>query len=382
MGGVAVGSMALIIVLSVFNGLEELLRTLYGTFDPEIKIEAMEGKSFESSTELIESIVAIQGVSQVTESAEDFVYVTYKKAEYAAKLKGVSANFLEQQEFEKAVVNGEFKLRDGEVNFAIVGKGIQYALGMDPSNLFEPLQLHYVRDAPSGASLDPTRYINRRSILPSGYFALEKQIDETYIIVPLEFALEMFNYGNKRTALEVRLQEDADVLAVQNEIKSLLGPSYKVLNTDEQHATLLRTVRIEKLFVFIIFTFIIAVASFNIFFSLSMLAIDKKKDISILYSLGATDNIIRKIFLAEGALIALTGAFAGLLLGAAITWIQQNYGIISMGMQTSILEDYPVKMKFSDFLYTGISLVVITFLSSFRPALIATRYASLKSLHS
>jgi lipoprotein-releasing system permease protein len=224
--------------------------------------------------------------------------------------------------------------------------------------------------------------IHKRSILPAGYFALEKQIDETYIIVPLEFALELFDFSSRRTALELRLLEDANIREVQSQLKSKLGPTFKILNSDEQHATLLRTVRIEKLFVFIIFTFIIAIASFNIFFSLSMLAIDKKKDISILYSMGANDSIIRRIFLTEGAMIALSGASIGLILGAVITWIQQNYGIISMGMQTSVLEDYPVKMKITDFIYTGASIVVITFLSSFRPALIATRYASLKSLHS
>jgi lipoprotein-releasing system permease protein len=381
MGGVAIGSMALIIVLSVFNGLEELLRTLYGTFDPEIKIEISEGKTFEITEELLEKVRSVPGINRVTESAEDFVYITYKNAEYAAILKGVSADFINEEKFESAVVNGEFKLKEDDINFAIVGKGIQYALGMDPANLFEPLQLHYVRNAPSGAAIDPSRLIHKRSILPAGYFALEKQIDETYIIVPLEFALELFDFSSRRTALELRLLEDANIREVQSQLKSKLGPTFKILNSDEQHATLLRTVRIEKLFVFIIFTFIIAIASFNIFFSLSMLAIDKKKDISILYSMGANDSIIRRIFLTEGAMIALSGASIGLILGAVITWIQQNYGIISMGMQTSVLEDYPVKMKITDFIYTGASIVVITFLSSFRPALIATRYASLKSLH-
>jgi len=382
MGGVAIGSMALIIVLSVFNGLEELLRTLYGTFDPDIKIEAVEGKSFDRNEGMIAEIKSIDGVLRVVETAQDFVYVKYKNSEMAAVLKGVSQNFIEEEKFGSAVVTGTFKLKDQDINFALVGKGIQYGLSMDPGNQFEPLQLYFVKNAPSSSALDPSRLINRRTILPAGYFALEKQIDETYIIVPLDFALDLFRYKNQRTSLEIRLTSESKINDVQSRLKSMLGPDFKVLNSDEQHATLLKTIHIEKLFVYIIFTFILAVASFNIFFSLSMLAIDKKKDITILYSMGATNSMIRRIFLTEGALIALTGAFAGLILGALITWIQQNYGIISMGMETSVLEDYPVKMKLMDFVYTGLSIVVITFLSSFRPALIATRYSSLESLHS
>jgi len=381
MGSVAVGSMALIIVLSVFNGLEELLRTLYGTFDPDIKIESSEGKTFLRDNAMIQKIQSIDGVQRVVETVEDFVYVKYRDSEVAAKLKGVTDNFIQEKKFGSTVVNGKFQLKDQDVEFALVGKGIQYALSMDPANRFEPLQLHYVKNAPTGAILDPSQLIARRTILPGGYFALEKQIDETYIIVPIDFALDLFGYKSQRTSLEIRVTDEQKIPEVQARIKELLGSDFKVLNSDEQHATLLKTVHIEKLFVYIVFTFILAVASFNIFFSLSMLAIDKKKDISILYSMGATDSIIRRIFLSEGALIAMTGAIAGLLLGGIITWIQQNYGIISMGMETSVLQDYPVKMKVMDFVYTGLSIVIITFLSSFRPALIATRYASLESLH-
>jgi lipoprotein-releasing system permease protein len=160
---------------------------------------------------------------------------------------------------------------------------------------------------------------------------------------------------------------------VQASIKNLLGEDFQVLNRDEQHSGLLKAIHIEKLFVFITFSFILAVASFNIFFSLTMLAIDKKKDISVLYALGASDSVVKKIFMAEGAIIAFSGAIFGLLTGLIICWLQQTFGFVSMGMQTSVLDAYPVKMQFQDFLYTAISIIIITFLASYRPAQIATR---------
>ncbi len=376
--GVAVGTMALIIVLSVFNGLEDLLRSLYNTFDPELKIEASKGKTFELSPETMEQLRSLEGVSLVTEVAEDYVYVKHKNAEMAIILKGVGDNFKKQSRLDDAVVEGEFKLKEGDVNYAVIGKGVQYGLSI-ASNSLEPLVLHYVKDVRSGI-VDPSRAINRKLVLASGFFALEKQLDESYVIVSLETAVDLFNYGNKRTSLEIQTSPGSDIDDVQSRVKQLLGPGFKVLNSDEQHATLLRTVRIEKLFVYIIFSFILAVASFNIFFSLTMLAIDKKKDISILYSVGATDKLIRKIFLTEGAIISITGASVGLLLGWLISWSQERFGLISMGMQTSILDYYPIKIEAMDFLYTGLSIMLITILASFRPAKIATRYNNMQGL--
>ena len=146
-----------------------------------------------------------------------------------------------------------------------------------------------------------------------------------------------------------------------------------MLDGDEQHASLLRAIRIEKLFVFLVFSFILAIASFNTFFALTMLAIEKKKDVAILHSLGASRNLIKRIFLSEGAIIAFTGAIFGLILGLVVLFLQQEFGLVSMGMQSSILEAYPVKMQFTDFLYTALSIIVITFLASYRPALLSSR---------
>jgi lipoprotein-releasing system permease protein len=194
-----------------------------------------------------------------------------------------------------------------------------------------------------------------------------------YVFVPLDFAVSLFEYGNRRTSLEIKVSENFAVHDVQRALKKLLGGRFEVLDSDQQHSGLLKAIKIEKFFVYITFSFILAVASINIFFSLTMLAIDKKKDIAILYAAGANKKVVRSIFLSEGGIISLTGAAIGLLLGLLICVAQQQFGFISMGMETSVLEAYPVKIQASDFLYTGLSIIVITFIASYRPAVIATR---------
>jgi lipoprotein-releasing system permease protein len=376
---VAICTASLIVVLSVFNGLEGLLRSLYTTFDPEIKIELVHGKSFEITDQFIREINAVEGVDIVTEVIEDYAYVRYREANMVVTIKGVSDNFLEQRRIDQAIVAGELKLREGDINYAIIGRGVQYALSVIPGNDLYPLQIHYTKDVNPG-QLDISKLYSKKNILPGSVFAIEKNYDENYIFVPLDFARDLLEYGNKRTALEIKTKLGTDPRDVQNLLQSYLGDEFKVLNNDEQHADLYKLLNLEKLFVFIAFSFILAVGSINIFFSLSMLAIDKKKDISILYSFGASNGLIKRIFLMEGAIISLGGAFLGLLLGGFICLAQQNYGLVSMGMESAILENYPVKMQITDFIYTFLSLVLITFLISFRPAIIATRFGNIQNL--
>lgn len=370
--GVAVGTMSLVIVLSVFNGLEDLIRSLYSSFDPEIKVTATTGKSFEIDDAFLEKLSKIEGVAIVTEVIEDNAYVRYRDSELIVKVKGVGDNFIEQERMDETIVHGELKLKKDGNNYALVGRGVQYGLGIAPDNDFYTLQLFYPKNLRPG-SLNPSSLYNQKNILPGAIFAIEKQYDENYIFVPLDFAQALMDYGNKRTSLEIKTTPGFSISAVQSNLKNALGEKFMVLNSDEQHSGLLRAIKIEKLFVFLTFSFILAVASFNIFFSLTMLAIDKKKDIAVLYSLGATDKMIKNIFLKEGAIIAFSGAISGLLLGLLICWLQETYGLVSMGMQTSILDSYPVKMEFADFIYTGMSIILITLLASYRPAIIATQ---------
>ncbi len=372
MAGVAVGTMALVIVLSVFNGLEDLIRGLNMNFDPELKIEALKGKSFELTSEFLDGIKAIDGVEIVTQVIEDNAYAKYKNDEMVVKMKGVEKNFIDHHRLDQNIVQGRMVLEEDGVNYAIIARGVQTALSINRLDNMYTLQFYYPKRRRT-SGLNPTGLTNHKVILPAGVYAIEKQYDMNYVFVPLDFAIELLDYGNRRTSLEIKVNSSHGIPEVKERIKSFVGDDFRVLTSEEIHADFFKVLKIEKLFVFIIFSFILAIASFNIFFSLTMLAIDKKKDIAILSSIGADKKLIKSIFLTEGAIISFLGAFLGLLLGLVICLIQQNFGVVSMGMQTAIIDAYPVKVQFPDFLYTGLSIITITLLASYRPAIIATR---------
>lgn len=377
--GIAFSTAALIIVLSVFNGLEGLLRSLYSSFDPEIKIELKKGKSFEVTPEFIAKIQAIQGVRIVTEVIEDYAYVRYRDADMVVTMKGVSDNFIDQHRLDDHLADGRLVLKENSIDYAIIGRGVQYALSVGVSENLFPLQVFYIKNMKS-SSLDPSQLYARKSIEPGGVFSIEKNYDENYIFVPLQFAQDLLNYGNKRTSLEIQTDKESDLKRVQQKISDALGENFNVLTNEEQHKDLYRLLKIEKLFTFVALTLLVLVASINIFFSLMMLALDKKKDISILFALGSHDHLIRKIFLSEGALIAFIGAIAGLVLGGVICWLQDTFGLVGMGMENAIVSNYPVKMRLADFVLTSGVIIFITILVSFYPARLAARSYSIESL--
>jgi len=379
MVGVAFSTAALIIVLSVFNGLEGLLRSLYTSFDPELKIEAVEGKTFEISKELLSQVKSIPGVEVVTEVIEDYAYVRYRDADVVATIKGVGDNFIDQHRLDDRIVQGELKLKQDGVNYAILGRGIQYALSVAVEDEMYALQIFYIKDL-RRSTLDASQMYSRKTIRPGGVFSIEKNYDENYIFLPLDFVQELLDYGNKRTALEIKTMKGADISGVQKELKQTLGNSYSVLTNEEQQKDLYRLLKIEKLFTFIALSLLIIVGSINIFFSLMMLAIDKRKDISVLSAIGANQKLIRRIFFSEGAIISFIGAGSGLLIGGVICWLQDQFGMVSMGMENAVIPNYPVVMVWTDFLLTSILIVGITFLVSFYPASLASKSYSTEYL--
>lgn len=369
---VAVCTAALIIVLSVFNGLGHLLRSLNQSFDPQIKIEAVEGKTFEVTDAWLNKVKAVEGVAIVTEVIEDYAYARYREANQVVTLKGVSANFIDQHRIDNAIAEGTLRLESGETPYAIVGRGVQYSLSIQVGDDFHPLQIYYINDIKPGV-VDPSKIYSHKNIAVGAAFSIVQSFDENYVIVPLEFARDVMQYGNKRTSLEVKVSDKADAAVVQDNLQQVLGARFSVLSLEQQHKDLYRLLKIEKLFAFGGGVLLLGIASINIFFSLMMLVLDKKKDISLLASMGADQNLLRKIFLTEGALIAVGGTLIGLVLGATFCFFQQRFGFISMGMQNSVTEGYPVKMIFSDFVYITLAMVVITFLVSYRPAWVASR---------
>lgn len=379
MVGVAFSTAALIIVLSVFNGFGDLLSTLYTSFDPEIKIEAAKGKSFEVSKEMLSSLQSIKGIDIITEVIEDYAYLRYRDADMVVTMKGVSDSFLDQHRLDDHMVDGELKLRDSLYNYAIIGRGVQYFLTVGVKENIYPLQVFYIKNA-KGATLDPSKLYSVQNIEPGGVFSIEKNFDENYIFLPLDFVRDLIGYGNKRTSLEIKTRADANPKVVQEEIKKYMGENFLVLTNEEQHKDVYKLLKLEKLFTFIALTLLIVVASINIFFSLMMLAIDKKKDISILAAMGAPSKLIKRIFLNEGALISLTGGTIGLAMGALICWAQDQFGLVGMGVENPIVSSYPVKMEGWDFVsIAGVILAITTFMSYY-PARLASKSFSTELL--
>jgi lipoprotein-releasing system permease protein len=370
---------ALVIFLSIFNGLEDLLRSINNSFDPQIKIEATEGKSFHVTPDFIKSIEQVQGVEFVTEVIEDFAYARYRDANQIVVIKGVSDNFVAQNRIpEENIIDGEFKLRDNNINYAVVGEGIDRTLSIDNGDQMFPLQLYYIKNVKN--TVDPSQMYTRRNIITAGVFSIVQQFDENYVLVPLNFAQDLLNYGDRRTSLEIKARVGADLSGVEDKLATLLGSHYRVLNQEEQHADLYRILKIEKLFTFLSFVLLLAIGSINIFFSLTMLALDKKKDISVLASMGADQLLIRNIFLLEGGLIAASGTIVGLILGGSICLLQQTFGLVSMGMENAVMQSYPVKMLPMDFFLTLLAVSLITFMVSIRPAVKASKLAMAQHL--
>lgn len=376
---VAIGTMCLIIALSVFNGLEGLLRSMYGNFDPDIVVTPSVGKSFENNPILIEKMRAANGVIGVSEVIEDNVLVQYKEAQRLVRMKGVSRDFDEYSGIKNVMVSGQFPLVRDSIGYALIGRGVQYDLSLSLKNDFYTLQMYYPKDIAPGV-VNPTRMYNLLNIIPGGIFAIEKYYDDNYVFVPVEFAQELLNYGNRLSGYDIYVDKEVDAVQIKQELQAIVGKAFQVRLGEELHSDLYKVLKIEKLFVFLILVAIIGIASINIFFSLTMLVIEKKKDISVLFAQGATSQLIRNIFLYEGCIVAFTGASIGLVLGVGLSLLQENYGLVSMGMDSAIVNSYPVEIVFADVMYTVIAIIVITLLASIKPAIKAGKSFSTHTL--
>ncbi|RFS13914.1 FtsX-like permease family protein [Emticicia sp. C21] len=368
--GIGIGTMATVAVLSVFNGLEDLNRSIFKSFDPDIKVSAVEGKTFTIEKDKLNRLKQIKGIDYVTEVIQDNALVMYEEGKMVVTLKGVDSTFQKNSRLKGSLVEGSFLLHKDDIDYAFIGGNVYGALNISLDNILEPLEIWYPKNQKK-LSLIPENNINKKVINISGVYALE-QFHDDYVYVPLSVAQELTEYGDKRTALEVQLNPETNTDKIQDEVKSIFGDKFLVQNQDEQNANLFRAIKIEKLFIFIALVFIIGVASFNIFFSLTMLVIDKKEEVKTLYAMGADDSLIKRIFFSEGAIISFIGTMVGLILGLLFCLTQERFGWLGMGMDSAVVDAYPVKINPMDFLITAIAVVVITLLVSYFPAKRAT----------
>lgn len=368
MAGVAVGTMAMVVVLSVFNGMEDLNRKMFKTFDADVTVTPAEGKRFQVSDAVLKSIQSTGGVGLITQVIEDNALARYGNQQTIVKLKGVDSTFSQRGQLDTALIEGSLKLYGvSGTPFAIVSEGVRNALTISLEDILTPLELWYPRTGTKTLNLTSTEAFNQTVIRPGGVFFIESRYDD-YVIAPLPVVDALLQYNGQRSSLEIKTAPGYKEKEVAAEIGARLGKNFTVRDRDAMNADLLRAIRVEKLFVAVTLSFIILVAAINIFFSLSMLAIEKKKDVTMLYALGATPALIRKIFLAEGAIVALSGAIVGIIFGVLICWLQMRYELVSMGMTTALVDAYPVKLIWQDIFFTSAIIVIITLAVSYIPA--------------
>lgn len=344
--------MGLIIVLSVFNGFSDLVLSLYDSFDPDVKITAVKGKSFDQSSIDTSLIKKVDGVEILSWSLEENALIKFSDRQFIGTIKGVDVNFTRIAAIEDKIIDGELLLEKGDQNYAVAGGGIAYSLSLVLNDPFNSLSIYVPKKGKPVSMLNPEEAFNISIIKPSGVFAIQQDFDSKYVLVPLRFAQGIIDSPGKVSSLELGIAAGADEDAVAANLQSVLGNDFTVKTRLQQHEFLYRILKTEKWAVYFILSFILIIAIFNIIGSLTMLIIEKKKDIGILSALGADNKMIRNIFLMEGILITMLGAFAGLALGGTICFLQQQFGFIKLDNSESFLINaYPVAMQATDFLY-------------------------------
>ncbi len=364
--GVCTATVALVIVLSVMNGLHNLIFTSFSSFDSNLKITATEGKSFDPTD--LDAIRNLPGVASFTEVIEESALLVYNQREYPAIVKGVPDNYDQIIGLDSLyVTEGKFILNKPPHQFAVVGEGIAWYLSMG-LNFTNPVEFYAPKKGVS-SSLDFNNAFSYDYLYAAGIFSVHQEVDSKYILVPFDFARRLFQMENTVNAVEIQVNKGVEVDDLQQKIKEILGARFDVKNQHEQHQLIYQVVESEKWYVYLIFGFILIIASFNILSSLSMLIIDKKQDIAILRSMGADSKLVRRIFVLEGWLISILGALIGIVLGSLLVWMQDRFELVKLpgDAGTYLLSSYPVQLQLNDLVLVFALVAGIGFLASWYP---------------
>jgi len=371
--GVTIGTAALIVVLSVFNGFDGVIKSMYNAFDPDLKVTPAQGKVFKlNSIPGFNEIKNHPGIFDIAETLEENALLKYSDQQYVATVKGVSDNYTSVSGVDTMIVAGDFILKNKDQNYAVVGQGVAVFLSLN-INFIDPLVI-YVPKRKAQLSMNPEQMFNRKYIFTSGVFGIQQEFDAKYVIVPLDFARTVFDYTDEISSLEIKVKPEFKIGKLQDDLIKILGPGFEVKDRYQQHEMFYKIMKSEKWSIFLILTFILIIASFNIIGSLTMLIIDKKDDISILRALGANLNTIRKIFLTEGWMISIVGAIIGLVLGWFICWLQIEFEFVKLqGSGSFIIDAYPVKIIWKDFVAAFVTVVIIGFVAAWYPVRYITK---------
>lgn len=375
--GIAVGSAALVLVLSVFNGFEDLITGMYSNFNPDIKVTPARGKTFEADTMLLEKLLALEGVQQVSRTLEEVAFFEYKDNQDFGTLKGVDEHFKEVVGIDTTVKEGEYNFEENGRQLAILGLGMRNKLAANVGDRFTELAVYMPkREQSSGFFGQQVQPFRRRYIYPGGTFVIQQEFDNQYVLASLEFARELIGAENEVSALEIRMAPGAEPSDVIPAIQSVMGEGFDVKGRYEQEASFLRLMQVEKWLSYAIASLMMLLVAFNIVGALWMVVLEKQKDISILKSMGALNTTVRNIFLNEGLLLSLLGIVMGFVLAVILYILQKTVGIVSVP-GNFVVEAYPISMRLIDFIVVALTVVAIGVLASVPPALRAMKVPAL-----
>ena len=361
--GMAIGTAALIIILSVYNGFDELVKSTLSNVEPDILIAPAKGKVFIPDGNAFQAIAEHPGVKDCYEVLEENVFLDYDEHQGVAKAKGVDESYEKDSPLIGHMTAGEFSLHKGQVPQMVAGAGLAYKMGMNPAFLSSATIYFPARDR-NFSLANPAASIESVNMRPAGIFTVNQQIDEELMIVPLDQMRQLLGYEDEVSGIEIRVNDgmsQKDLHKTIRDMKKILGPEFKVLDRFQQNTSLYKMMRYEKAAIFLILIFIIIIIAFNIFGSLTMLIIEKKDDIETFRSIGATDKMLRRTFTLEGWLISILGLVAGLIIGTALVFLQYRFGFIKMP-GNFLVSAYPVILQWQDILMTVVGVALVGYL--------------------
>ena len=367
--GVVVATMALVCAMSVLNGFVGLVSSMLSNFDPELKITPRQGKVFDPTSAEMNRVRELPSVANFSEVLQDNALVRYHDRQGVAMLKGVDDQYENMVKIDSVLIDGEFRLKDEVANYANLGIGLAFSLGIN-AGFVSPLEIYVPKRDEKVNMVNPASSLNLEYAFVGGVFRTDQQVyDDSYMIVPLSLARSLFHYDKEVSEVELKVKAGNDVTSVKKEIQGILGEDFVVKDRFEQQESSFKMMQVEKWMTFLILTFILAIALFNVVGSLSMLMIEKQADVRTLRNMGADDRLIRQIFLFEGWMISGFGALIGIGLGVILSLLQQELGLIKLGESSGafIINAYPVRVEATDILTVFVTVISIGFLAAWYP---------------
>lgn len=362
--GIALGTMALVVILSVYNGFDNLVLDMYHTFDADLLVRPAAGKVFTPSAEF-HRLTQDSRIAAVCPVIEEDVFLQYRGQQAVATLKAIDSIFTSITPLKDQILHGKFDVYFGEIEEAVLGRGLANQLGVNVA-FVDPLWIYYPEKDAAFSPLNPMASIKSEKLYPSGIFAVEQHYDSQYIFVPLATARRLLSYTSELSYVELKLQDGEKVKPLQKKLIKELGSDFQVLNRRQQNQTLYKMMTTEKVVIFVLLGFIVLIISCNILGSLGMLILEKKQDVEILRSMGASEKLVKQIFLLEGWLISVVGLLSGLVLGLLLCLAQIYFGIIKLPGSFSV-RFYPVDVHPLDLLLIALTVLGLGFLAAYAP---------------